>query len=65
MIIIAFIIFAVISLFAFNGMSVALCNRREIPEDHQKRFIRTINLLITILLLSSYFELLIRLGKPL
>ncbi|MGV3489022.1 MAG: hypothetical protein ACO1OC_10605 [Tuberibacillus sp.] len=65
MIIMAFIIFAVIALFAFNGMSIALCDIKELPEDHQRRFIRTVNFLITILLISSYFELLIRLGKPL
>jgi len=65
MIIITFILFAVISLFAFNGLSIALCNKRDIPEDHQRRFIKTVNVLITILLITSYFDLLIRLGKPL
>ena len=65
MITIAFIIFGALFLFVLNGLSIAFCNKREMPEDHQHHFIRLINVLVTIMLISSYFELLLRLGKPL
>jgi succinate dehydrogenase/fumarate reductase cytochrome b subunit len=65
MIIFVFIIFAIVTLFTFNGLSVLFCDKRNIPENYQKKFIRTINFWITLLLVSSYFDLLISLGKPL
>lgn len=39
-------------------MTYALCMRREIPEENQPKIFRTINILITILLVSFYVEIL-------
>jgi hypothetical protein len=39
-------------------MTNALCLQKEIPEDRQPKVFRTINILITILLVSSYVEIL-------
>ncbi len=39
-------------------MTNSLCVQREIPEDRQPKVFRTINILITILLVSSYIEVL-------
>ncbi|MCM3161986.1 MULTISPECIES: hypothetical protein [Bacillaceae] len=56
--IIFFILFAVFILFYINKLTNALCLVREIPEDRQTKVFRTINVLITILLISSYIEIL-------
>ena len=40
-------------------MTAALCIRREIPEEKQPKIFRTINVLITILLVSLYVEVLL------
>ena len=39
-------------------MTYTLCMRREIPEENQPKIFRTINILITILLISFYVEIL-------
>lgn len=39
-------------------MTNKLCIQKEIPEDRQHKVFRTINILITILLISSYVEIL-------
>jgi len=39
-------------------MTDSLCVQKEIPEDRQPKVFRTINILITIMLLSSYVEIL-------
>lgn len=53
-----FILFAIFILYIFNNLTNSLCIRREIPEEKQPKVFRTINILITILLLSSYVEIL-------
>ncbi|MDQ0162323.1 hypothetical protein [Bacillus alveayuensis] len=53
-----FIIFAVFILFYINKLTNTLCIIREIPEEKQSNVFRTINILITILLISSYIEIL-------
>ncbi|GLH63724.1 MULTISPECIES: hypothetical protein [Parageobacillus] len=53
-----FIPLAVIILFLINQLTSRLCVQREIPEEKQPSVFRTINVLITILLISSYFEVL-------
>ncbi|EZP78698.1 hypothetical protein H839_02481 [Parageobacillus genomosp. 1] len=53
-----FIPLAVIILFLINQLTSSLCAQREIPEEKQPSVFRTINVLITILLISSYFEVL-------
>lgn len=37
-------------------MTYALCESREIPEEKQPRIYRTVNILITILILSFFVE---------
>ena len=53
-----FLVFAVFILFYINKMTNALCLQTEIPEERQPKVFRTINILITILLVSSYIEIL-------
>jgi len=52
------VLFSVFYLFQINRMTYALCMRREIPEEKQPKVFRTINILITILLVSFYIEVL-------
>jgi len=58
LIFIIFIIFSGLILYSINKMTNSLCLQKEIPEDRQPKVFRTINVLITILLLSSYIEIL-------
>ncbi|MFS0862517.1 hypothetical protein [Fredinandcohnia sp. 179-A 10B2 NHS] len=53
-----YIPFAVFILFYINQMTYRLCEQKEIPDDRQPKVFRTINILITILLVSSYVEVL-------
>ncbi|MDF2039161.1 hypothetical protein LIT38_06800 [Bacillus sp. CMF12] len=53
-----FIIFAVFILFYINKMTNSLCLQKEIPEERQPKVFRIINILITILLISSFVEIL-------
>lgn len=45
-------------LFYINNLTNMLCVQKEIPEEKQPIVFRTINVLITILLVSSYIEIL-------
>lgn len=58
MIISIFIIFAIFILFNINKLTNSLCLQKEIPEEKHAKIFRTINVLITILLVSSYIEIL-------
>ncbi|MDF1511212.1 hypothetical protein PZE06_24065 [Robertmurraya sp. DFI.2.37] len=53
-----FIVFAIFILFNINKLTNSLCLQKEIPEEKQAKVFRTINVLITILLISSYIEIL-------
>ncbi|AIM17362.1 MULTISPECIES: hypothetical protein [Neobacillus] len=53
-----FIVFAVFILFYINKMTSSLCIQKEIPEENQQKVFHTINVLVTILLISSYIEIL-------
>ncbi|MFD9624786.1 MULTISPECIES: hypothetical protein [Peribacillus] len=53
-----FIIVAILILYNINRMTNSLCIQKEIAEDRQPKVFRTINVLITIMLLSSYIEIL-------
>ncbi|MDP4083939.1 MAG: hypothetical protein Q8934_04905 [Bacillota bacterium] len=57
--ILIFIVFAIFTLFYVNKMTNSLCIQKEIPEDRQHIVFRTINVLITILLVSSFLEILL------
>ncbi|MBY0222792.1 hypothetical protein ABZ756_12600 [Mammaliicoccus sciuri] len=50
------ILFSLFYLFQINKMTFALCQSREIPEEKQPKIYRTVNILITILILSLYVE---------
>ncbi|WP_338023161.1 hypothetical protein [Bacillus ectoiniformans] len=56
--IIVFIIFSGLILYNINRMTNTLCIQKEIPEERQPKVFRIINILITILLVSSYVEIL-------
>lgn len=49
---------AIIILFYINKMTNLLCIQKEIPENRQEKVFRMINVLVTILLISSYVEVL-------
>lgn len=53
-----FIALAIFILFYVNKMTSSLCIQKEIPEERQPKVFRTINVLVTILLVSSYIEIL-------
>ncbi len=53
-----FIAFSLIILYNINKMTDSLCIQKEIPEDRQPQVFRIINILVTIMLLSSYVEIL-------
>ncbi|WP_063561704.1 hypothetical protein [Sutcliffiella horikoshii] len=54
-----FVLVAIFILFYINKLTNALCVQKEIPEDRQPKVFRTINVLITILLISSYVDILL------
>ncbi|MFA9557219.1 hypothetical protein ACERII_07950 [Evansella sp. AB-rgal1] len=54
---IPFFLFSIFYLFVINSMTNTLCIQKEIPEEKQSKVFRTINVLITILLTSSYFRI--------
>ena len=53
-----FLIFSAFILYSINRLTNSLCIQKEIPEDRQPKVFRFINISITILLLSSYVEIL-------
>ena len=53
-----FIVIAIFILFYVNKLTNALCIQKDIPEERQNKVFRTINVLVTILLVSSYVEIL-------
>ncbi|MGE8205132.1 hypothetical protein ACQKP0_11250 [Heyndrickxia sp. NPDC080065] len=53
-----FILFAIVILYLINNMTNSLCIQKEIPEERQPKVFMTINILVTILLVSSYVEIL-------
>ena len=46
--------YAFFILYFINVLTSHLCTKKEIPEEHQPGFFLTINILMTILLFSSY-----------
>ncbi|MDF2787763.1 MAG: hypothetical protein K0S80_861 [Neobacillus sp.] len=58
MMISTFIVLAIFILFYINKMTNSLCIQKDIPEERQHKVFRTINVLVTILLISSYVEIL-------
>jgi hypothetical protein len=56
--VVSYIVFSIFILFYVNKMTNSLCIQKEIPEERQPNIFRTINVLITILLVSSYVEIL-------
>lgn len=59
MILIVFIIFAIFALYTFNNMANQLCVKKEMSEEQQPVIFRWINVLVTILLISSYVKILL------
>lgn len=53
-----FIVLAIFILFYINKMTNSLCIQKDIPEERQHKVFRTINVLVTILLITSYVEIL-------
>ncbi|CAM3178984.1 hypothetical protein FITA111629_08190 [Filibacter tadaridae] len=59
MILIITVLFSLFYLFQINKMTFALCASREIPEEKQPKIYRTVNILVTILILSFYVEVML------
>ncbi len=57
MIIFTLVLFSAFYLLQINRMTYALVMSKEIPEEKHPKIFRTINILITILLVSFYVEL--------
>ncbi|WEG12033.1 hypothetical protein PU629_18195 [Pullulanibacillus sp. KACC 23026] len=53
-----YLFFGFIILFLFNILTNTLCLKKNIPEDKQSSVFKMINVSITILLVSSYIEVL-------
>lgn len=51
------VLFSVFYLFQINKMTYALCIQNKIPEEKHSKIFSTINILITILLISFYIEI--------
>ncbi|MDN4608588.1 hypothetical protein P5G49_14085 [Sporosarcina sp. F6_3S_P_2] len=60
MILVVTVLFSLFYLFQINKMTFALCQSREIPEEKQPKIYRTVNILVTILILSFYLEVLLK-----
>ncbi|WP_083935050.1 hypothetical protein [Bacillus sp. 1NLA3E] len=53
-----FILLSVFILFYINTLTNSLCLQKDIPTERQPTVFRTINILTTVLLISSYVEIL-------
>ncbi|UOR13211.1 hypothetical protein [Halobacillus amylolyticus] len=51
-----FVIYGLIVLFVFNSLTHSLCLKTKMSNEKQARVFRTINVLITILLITSYVD---------
>ncbi|WP_435877220.1 hypothetical protein [Sporosarcina highlanderae] len=60
LILVVTVLFSLFYLFQINKMTFALCQSREIPEEKQPKIYRTVNILVTILILSFYLEVLLK-----
>ncbi|RCW69660.1 hypothetical protein [Saliterribacillus persicus] len=54
---ILFSLFSLFILFVFNSLTYKLCVQTEMSQEKQPNVFRTINILILILLISSYVEI--------
>ncbi|GAA0300820.1 hypothetical protein GGQ92_001447 [Gracilibacillus halotolerans] len=52
-----FTFFAFFVLLIFNSLTMRLCLQTEMSQEKQPNVFRTVNILITILLVSSYVEI--------
>ncbi|SES98794.1 hypothetical protein SAMN05421676_102282 [Salinibacillus kushneri] len=50
--------FAIFTLYIFNSLTHSLCLKTEMSTDKSQKVFKTINISITILLISSYIEVL-------
>ncbi|MCP3033262.1 hypothetical protein LF817_18205 [Halobacillus sp. A1] len=53
---ILFVIYGLIVLFIFNSLTHSLCIKTKMSNEKQSKVFRTINILITILLITSYVD---------
>ncbi|KGR75768.1 hypothetical protein [Ureibacillus sinduriensis] len=56
MLLLIVVLFSVFYLFQINRMTYALVTQKDIPEEKHEKIFRTINILVTILLISFYVE---------
>lgn len=54
------VMFSLFYLFQINKMTFALCASREIPEEKQDKIYATVNVLVTVLMLSLYVEVFLK-----
>lgn len=56
LIFIVFVLFAALMLMIFNHFIYLICMKRSIPEERQENIFRKVNISLTILLISSYWQ---------
>jgi hypothetical protein len=59
LILVVTVLFSLFYLYQINRMTYILCATREIPEEKQSKIFTTVNILITILMLSFFVEVLL------
>lgn len=59
MILVVTVLFSLFYLLQINRMTYALCESREIPEEKQPKIYSTVNILVTILILSFFTKVLL------
>ncbi|WP_425505499.1 hypothetical protein [Sporosarcina jiandibaonis] len=59
LILVVTVLFSLFYLYQINRMTFILCTTREIPEEKQTKIFTTVNILITILMLSFFVEVLL------
>lgn len=52
------VLFSLFYLYQINKMTFALCESREIPEEKQPKIFGTVNILITLLIISLFLQVL-------
>lgn len=59
LILIITVLFSLFYLLQINRMTFALCESREIPEEKQPKIFGTVNILVTVLILSFFTQVLL------
>lgn len=56
LILVVTVLFSLFYLYQINRMTFALCESKEIPEEKQSKIYGTVNILVTVLMLSFFVQ---------